>query len=355
MSKFDRILITGGADFIGSHVVRLFVNAYPESHIYNLDALTYAGNLENLTDIENHQNYTFLKADICDRQHITELFEKHKFTSVIHLAAESHVDRSITNPFAFVETNIMGTLNLLHAAKEHWGENFDEHLFYHISTDEVYGTLGETGLFTETTAYDPNSPYSASKASSDHFVRAFGETYGLPYIISNCSNNYGPNQFPEKLIPLFINNILNKKPLPVYGDGNYTRDWLFVVDHAIAIDLIFKQGKTKETYNIGGFNEWKNIELVKELCKQMDEKLGQESGESEKLITFVKDRPGHDLRYAIDASKINKELGWLPSVTFEEGLSKTIDWYLNNSDWLKHVTSGEYQNYYDNQYKMEVK
>jgi dTDP-glucose 4,6-dehydratase len=350
MSKNDKILITGGAGFIGSHVVRLFVNQYPDSQIYNLDALTYAGNLENLKDIEDSKNYTFLKADICDRDEITRLFEEYQFTSVIHLAAESHVDRSITNPFAFVETNIIGTLNLLHSAKTLWKDNFDNHLFYHISTDEVYGTLGETGLFTEETSYDPNSPYSASKASSDHFVRAFGETYGLPYVISNCSNNYGPNQFPEKLIPLFINNIIHGKSLPVYGDGNYTRDWLFVIDHAIAIELIFREGKNKETYNIGGFNEWKNIDLVKLLCQQMDAKLGRGTGESEKLITYVKDRPGHDLRYAIDASKINKELGWKPSVTFEEGLSKTIDWYLENTEWLKNVTSGAYQKYYDNQY-----
>ncbi len=350
MSKFDKILITGGAGFIGSHVVRLFVNQYPNSQIYNLDALTYAGNLENLKDIENSENYTFLKVDICDRDAINQLFDEYRFTSVIHLAAESHVDRSITNPFAFVETNIMGTLNLLHSAKSLWQDDFSNHLFYHISTDEVYGTLGETGLFTEETSYDPNSPYSASKASSDHFVRAFGETYGLPYVISNCSNNYGPNQFPEKLIPLFINNIIKKKPLPVYGDGNYTRDWLYVLDHAIAIDLIFKEGKNKQTYNIGGFNEWKNIDLVKLLCQQMDAKLGRKAGESEELITFVKDRPGHDLRYAIDASKINKELGWKPSVTFEEGLSKTIDWYLENKEWLKNVTSGAYQKYYENQY-----
>lgn len=351
MSKHKKILITGGAGFIGSHVVRLFVNKYPKDHIYNLDALTYAGNLENLKDIEDAKNYTFLKVDVCNREQIKILFDKYQFDAVIHLAAESHVDRSITNPFAFVETNVMGTLNLLHAAHHLWKNSDKNHLFYHISTDEVYGTLGSTGLFTEETPYDPNSPYSASKASSDHFVRAFGETYGLPYVISNCSNNYGPNQFPEKLIPLFINNIINNKPLPVYGDGNYTRDWLYVIDHAEAIDLIFNKGNLGETYNIGGFNEWKNIDLVKVLCQQMDTKLGRKQGESENLITFVKDRPGHDLRYAIDASKINKNLGWKPSVTFEEGLSKTIDWYLNNETWLKNVTSGDYQKYYDEQYK----
>jgi dTDP-glucose 4,6-dehydratase len=349
MSK--KILITGGAGFIGSHVVRLFVNKYPSHHIFNLDALTYAGNLENLKDIEGAENYTFLKADICNRKQIEDLFKKHQFDTVIHLAAESHVDRSITNPFAFVETNVMGTLNLLNAANQLWKSNTNNHLFYHISTDEVYGTLGETGLFTEQTSYDPNSPYSASKASSDHFVRAFGETFDMPYIISNCSNNYGPHQFPEKLIPLFINNIIHKKALPVYGDGNYTRDWLFVVDHALAIDLIFEKGKIGETYNIGGLNEWKNIDLVKLLCKQMDEKLNRSIGESEKLIMYVKDRPGHDLRYAIDASKINAELGWKPSLTFEEGLSKTIDWYLDNEEWMEKVTSGVYQKYYEEQYK----
>jgi len=345
------ILITGGAGFIGSHVVRLFVNKYPNQNIYNLDSLTYAGNLENLKDIENKENYTFIREDINDTQKISALFKEHKFDTVIHLAAESHVDRSISDPVSFVRTNVMGTMNLLNAALEIWKEDLSHKMFYHISTDEVYGTLGETGLFTETTSYDPNSPYSASKASSDHFVRAYGETYGLPFIISNCSNNYGQNQFPEKLIPLFINNILNKKPLPVYGDGNYTRDWLYVIDHALAIDLILEKGKVKETYNIGGFNEWKNINLVKLLCQQMDKKLENPVGTSEKLITYVKDRLGHDLRYAIDASKINKELGWKPTVTFEEGLSITIDWYLENKEWMEKVTSGEYQNYYEEQYK----
>lgn len=346
-----KILITGGAGFIGSHVVRLFVEKYPNDHIYNLDALTYAGNLENLKDLEDAQNYTFIKEDINETKNISELFKEYKFDTVIHLAAESHVDRSISDPVSFVRTNVMGTMNLLNAALETWREDFSNKMFYHISTDEVYGTLGETGLFTETTSYDPNSPYSASKASSDHFVRAYGETYGLPYIISNCSNNYGPNQFPEKLIPLFINNILQEKPLPVYGDGNYTRDWLFVKDHALAIDLILNKGEIKSTYNIGGFNEWKNIDLIRLLIKQIDEKLGHEVGKSEKLITYVKDRPGHDLRYAIDASKINKELGWKPTVTFEEGLSKTIDWYLNNKDWMEKITSGDYLKYYDEQYK----
>ncbi|HEX9601954.1 MAG TPA: dTDP-glucose 4,6-dehydratase [Mariniflexile sp.] len=345
-----KILITGGAGFIGSHVVRLFVEKYPKYHIFNLDALTYAGNLENLKDIENKPNYRFIKGDITDEIFINKLFKEHKFDSIIHLAAESHVDRSIKDPLAFVKTNVIGTMILLNAFKNLWTNNFENKLFYHISTDEVYGALGQTGLFTETTSYNPNSPYSASKASSDHFVRAYGETYGLPYVITNCSNNYGQNQFPEKLIPLFINNIINNKPLPVYGDGHYTRDWLYVKDHAVAIDLVFHKGKNKETYNIGGFNEWKNIDLVKLLCQQMDEKLNRQKGTSEKLITYVKDRPGHDLRYAIDASKINKELGWKPSVTFEEGLNKTIDWYLNNETWLKHVTSGEYQLYYSKQY-----
>ena len=345
-----KIIITGGAGFIGSHVVRLFVNKYPEYHIFNLDALTYAGNLENLKDIQDAPNYTFLKADITDADHIKSLFQEHNFDAVIHLAAESHVDRSITDPMAFVKTNVFGTVNLLNAAKELWKNNSEGKLFYHVSTDEVYGSLGDTGLFTETTAYDPNSPYSASKASSDHFVRAYGETYDLPYKISNCSNNYGPNHFPEKLIPLFINNVIHNQALPVYGDGNYTRDWLFVEDHAGAIDLVFHKGGNKETYNIGGFNEWKNIDLVKLLCRQMDQKLGRTEGESEKLITYVKDRPGHDLRYAIDATKINKELGWKPSLTFEQGLSKTIDWYLENKEWLKNVTSGAYQEYYDKQY-----
>ena len=345
------ILITGGAGFIGSHVVRLFVNKYPEYHIYNLDVLTYAGNLENLKDIESKDNYTFLHGDITDEEYINSIFDTHHFDDVIHLAAESHVDRSITDPLGFAKTNILGTMVLLNASKELWKNNWEDKRFYHVSTDEVYGTLGETGLFEETTSYDPNSPYSASKASSDHFVRAYGETYGMPFVISNCSNNYGANQFPEKLIPLFINNIITEKPLPVYGDGNYTRDWLYVIDHARAIDLVFHDGKNHETYNIGGFNEWKNIDLVKLLCQQMDEKLGNEVGTSEQLITYVKDRPGHDLRYAIDASKINKELGWSPTVTFEEGLSETIDWYLSNEEWLKSVTSGNYQNYYKSQYK----
>ncbi|HAT70268.1 MAG TPA: dTDP-glucose 4,6-dehydratase, partial [Flavobacteriaceae bacterium] len=295
-------------------------------------------------------NYTFVKGDITDEPFINSLFEKHQFDGVIHLAAESHVDRSITDPLAFVKTNVIGTMTLLNAAKTIWKDNFADKRFYHVSTDEVYGALGDTGLFTEDTAYDPNSPYSASKASSDHFVRAYGETYGLPYVISNCSNNYGSYHFPEKLIPLFINNIIQEKPLPVYGDGNYTRDWLFVEDHAVAIDLVYHKGKNHETYNIGGFNEWKNIDLVRLLCQQMDEKLGRDKGTSEQLITFVKDRPGHDLRYAIDASKINEELGWEPSVTFEQGLAKTIDWYLDNEKWLKNVTSGNYQNYYKEQY-----
>ena len=331
------ILITGGAGFIGSHVVRLYVNKYTEYHIYNLDVLTYAGNLENLSDIENSANYTFIKGDITNEDFINNLFEDYQFDAVIHLAAESHVDRSITDPLSFAKTNILGTMVLLNAFRNLWQNKWKDNLFYHVSTDEVYGTLGETGLFKETTPYDPNSPYSASKASSDHFVRAYGETYGMPFVISNCSNNYGANQFPEKLIPLFINNILEEKPLPVYGDGNYTRDWLYVVDHAVAIDLVFHKGQNKETYNIGGFNEWKNIDLVRLLCKLIDDRLNRPEGTSERLITFVKDRPGHDLRYAIDASKINKELGWKPSVTFEQGLSKTINWYLENSSWLENL------------------
>ena len=345
-----KILITGGAGFIGSHVLRRFVTKYPNYQIYNLDALTYAGNLENIADIQDAPNYTFVKGDIVDADFIDDLFATHQFDGVLHLAAESHVDRSITDPLAFVKTNVIGTMNLLNAAKKTWANDFSNKRFYHISTDEVYGSLGAEGLFTETTAYDPNSPYSASKASSDHFVRAYGETYGLPYVITNCSNNYGPNHFPEKLIPLFIHNIIEKKPLPVYGDGKYTRDWLFVEDHAVAIDLVFHEGKNHDTYNIGGFNEWQNIDLVKLLCSLMDQKLGRTPGESAELITYVKDRPGHDLRYAIDASKINTQLGWKPSVTFEQGLARTIDWYLDNEDWLKNVTSGAYQNYYASQY-----
>jgi len=344
------ILITGGAGFIGSHVVRLFVNKYPGYNIINLDALTYAGNLENLEDVEDKPNYFFEKANILDADALNIVFSKHNITDIIHLAAESHVDRSILSPMDFIYTNIVGTVNLLTTAKEHWKNNLQEHRFHHVSTDEVYGTLGETGLFTEETCYAPNSPYSASKASSDHFVRAYGETFHIPYVITNCSNNYGPNHFPEKLIPLLINNIINKKPLPVYGKGENTRDWLYVIDHASAIDVVFHKGRNMEKYNVGGFNEWKNIDVVKLVCKLLDEKLGRAEGENEKLITYVTDRPGHDLRYAIDATKINKELGWQPSVSFEEGLSETIDWYLNNQQWLKHVTSGDYQKYYMKQY-----
>ena len=344
-----KILITGGAGFIGSHVIRLFVNKYPEYTIVNLDALTYAGNLENLRDIENAPNYSFVKGDITDENFINQLFADHSFDAVIHLAAESHVDRSILDPLSFVKTNVIGTAVLLNAAKKSW-INMEDKLFYHVSTDEVYGSLGETGFFTEETPYDPRSPYSASKASSDHLVSAYYHTYGLPMVISNCSNNYGSHQFPEKLLPLMINNIVNTKPLPVYGKGENVRDWLWVNDHARAIDVIFHQGKLGETYNIGGFNEWKNIDIVHLLCSIMDKKLGRADGESAKLITYVKDRAGHDMRYAIDATKLNKELGWEPSLQFEEGMDKTVDWYLANEGWIQSVTSGSYKQYYDQQY-----
>ncbi|WP_436514875.1 dTDP-glucose 4,6-dehydratase [Ekhidna sp. To15] len=345
----NKILITGGAGFIGSHVVRRFIRS-GKYQIINLDKLTYAGNLENLRDLENDPNYTFAKGDICDYKFLKALFIEHDLKGVIHLAAESHVDRSISNPMEFIQTNVVGTVNLLNAAKEAW-EGKKERRFYHISTDEVYGSLGDEGFFVETTPYDPKSPYSASKASSDHFVRAYGNTYGLPFVISNCSNNYGPNHFPEKLIPLMIHNIRNGKPLPVYGKGENIRDWLYVEDHARAIELIFEKGKNGETYNIGGFNEWKNIDLVNLLCDVMDQKLGNAQGTSRELITFVKDRAGHDLRYAIDATKLNEELGWEPSLQFREGLEKTVDWYFKNEQWLSDVTSGDYKKYYEEHYK----
>jgi dTDP-glucose 4,6-dehydratase len=348
--KNKTILITGGAGFIGSHVVRRYVTNYPDYRIVNADKLTYAGNLENLTDLEKSQNYIFEKVDIVDKPSVTALFRKYDFDGVIHLAAESHVDRSITGPDEFVFTNIVGTVNLLNAALERWKNSFEGKLFYHISTDEVYGSLGKEGLFTEQSPYSPKSPYSASKASSDHLVRAYNHTFGIPVVISNCSNNYGPNQFPEKLIPLIINNIRNSKPLPVYGKGENVRDWLYVEDHAAAIDLIFHKGNTGETYNIGGNNEWKNIDLIMLLCKIMDNKLGRSAGTSEKLITFVKDRPGHDLRYAIDSSKLQNELGWSPIPDFKDGLEKTVDWYLNNSRWLENVISGDYGKYYEVMY-----
>ena len=344
------ILVTGGAGFIGSHLVRLLVNKYPAYHIVNMDVLTYAGNLENLKDIETKENYTFVKCDICDVEKVQQVFENHQINSVIHLAAESHVDRSIEDPFSFAQTNVMGTLSLLQAAKDYWNEDFNEKLFYHVSTDEVYGSLTEEGYFTEETAYDPHSPYSASKASSDHFVRAFADTYGMPTVISNCSNNYGSYQIPEKLIPLFINNIVHNKPLPVYGKGENIRDWLFVNDHARAIDVIFHDGKLGETYNIGGFNEWKNIDLIKVIIKTVDRLLGREEGTSDKLITYVTDRAGHDLRYAIDSTKLKDELGWEPSLQFEEGIEKTVAWYLENTVWLRQVTSGNYQEYYQKMY-----
>ena len=345
----QNILITGGAGFIGCHVVRKFVQEHPDCKIINLDKLTYAGNLDNLRDIESAPNYEFVRGDICDWPFVESLFLEKQIDSVVHLAAESHVDRSITNPMEFIFTNVVGTVNLLNAARANWKSD-EGHLFYHVSTDEVYGSLGDEGLFLETTSYDPQSPYSASKASSDHFVRAYGNTFGFPFVISNCSNNYGPNQFPEKLIPLFINNIIHNRPLPVYGDGLYTRDWLYVIDHATAIHSIFNDGTKGETYNIGGYNEWRNIDLIKVLCKTMDGKLGRPEGTSEGLITYVKDRPGHDRRYAIDATKLNKQLGWYPSVTFEEGIRLTADWYLSNETWLNNVTSGEYLKFYETQY-----
>ncbi|MHC5309957.1 dTDP-glucose 4,6-dehydratase [Myroides sp. LJL116] len=346
----NNILITGGAGFIGSHVVRHFVKTYENYHIYNLDALTYAGNLENLKDVESFPNYTFIKGDIRDMVFLEELFHKYSFDAVIHLAAESHVDRSIEDPLAFVTTNVIGTVNLLQVCKQIWGSDFKDKLFYHISTDEVYGSLPEEGFFMETTSYDPNSPYSASKASSDHFVRAYAHTYGLPVVISNCSNNYGPFQFPEKLIPLTIHNILKQKTIPIYGNGKNIRDWLYVQDHALAIDCIFHQGKVGQTYNVGGLNQWTNIDLVKQIILEMDQRLGNKEGHSLSLLKFVSDRPGHDMRYAIDASKLQSELKWSPSVSFEQGLSKTIEWYLNNQDWLEGVNSLEYQNYYQRQY-----
>ena len=359
MRSFKNILVTGGAGFIGSHVVRRLLNEYPESNIINLDVLTYAGNLENLSDIEDSANYSFVKGDICNRELLRELFKKYNFDAVVHLAAESHVDRSISNPGAFLETNILGTAALLEISKEHWinmngefdnSKEVQNNIFYHISTDEVYGSLGEEGLFSETTSYDPRSPYSASKASSDHIVRAYHHTYGMPIVISNCSNNYGANQFPEKLIPLMIKNICDNKPLPIYGKGLNIRDWLFVEDHAKAIDLILHKGTSGQTYNIGGLNEWTNIDLVKHLIKVVDEKLNRPAGSSESLITFVKDRAGHDHRYAIDASKIKQDLGWVPSESFEEGLEKTVNWYLENSEWLNKVVSGEYEKYYEQHY-----
>lgn len=348
------ILITGGAGFIGSHVVRLFVNKYPDYHIINLDKLTYAGNLANLKDIEGRPNYTFVKADICDFETICNVLEKYEVNGIIHLAAESHVDRSIKDPFTFAQTNVMGTLSLLQAARQYWNGVWEDKMFYHISTDEVYGSLSNEGFFLETTKYDPHSPYSASKASSDHFVRAFHDTYRMPTLVTNCSNNYGPYQFPEKLIPLFINNIRNNKPLPVYGKGENVRDWLYVEDHARAIDVIFHKGKIADTYNIGGFNEWKNIDLIKVIIRTVDRLLGREEGTSEALITYVTDRAGHDLRYAIDSNKLKNELGWEPSLQFEEGIEKTVRWYLDNQAWMDNITSGEYEDYYKSMYKVSL-